>query len=113
MHTGELGVKAILENTSWENFTLLLMAAKYNNLETFKLLLDRGCNLYSSCIKMQNSLHYAVINKNKEFIEFLTHYDAENEILLKEQNVRGQNPIEIDNKSYFENELKNIFYMIT
>ena len=84
MHTGELGVKAILENTSWENFTLLLIAAKYSNLETFKLLLEKGCNLYASCIKMQNSLHYAVINKNKEFIEFLSLYDAEKEILIWE-----------------------------
>jgi ankyrin repeat protein len=77
-----LGVQGILENTSRENFTLLLISAKFNNFETFKFLLNKGCNLYASCIKMQNSLHYAVINKNKEFIQFLSLYDAEQEILI-------------------------------
>ena len=71
----------VLNNQSRENFTLLLIAAKYNNLDTFKYLIEKNCDLYSTCTKMQNSLHYAVLNKNKEFINHLTYLDADDDIL--------------------------------
>jgi len=91
-----MGIKEILENHSWDNFTLLLISAKYNNLETFKLLLNKGCNINATCTKMQNCMHYAVINKNKEFIWFIALYDADKDTLRYEPNVWGQTPIELD-----------------
>lgn len=76
--------------------TLLLIAAKYNNLETFKYLVEKNCGLYATCTKMQNCLHYAVINKNKDFISYLTYLDSDNDSLRNEQNVRGQSPLDLD-----------------
>jgi len=67
----------MIENQTKENFTPLLVCVKMNNLEACQYLISLDVNLYASCIKMQNALHYAVLNKNKEMISFLCDLDSD------------------------------------
>ena len=51
----------MLEFTDSQNMTPLLIASKYGNTESVKLLLKEGANPYVSCSQLNNPLHYAVI----------------------------------------------------
>jgi len=59
----------VLENQTRENCSPFLLTAKFDNIKIFNELMKLGCDLYTTDIRMQNALHYAVINKNKGFIE--------------------------------------------
>lgn len=50
---------------------------------------------------MQNALHYAVLNKNKEMISFLCDLDSDNPRLRTEENIRGLNPLQLDKPNDF------------
>ncbi len=55
--------------------TALLTSAKYNNFYCAYQLFDFGANLYTTCNKMQNVLHYAIKNENEEMIKFIVSKD--------------------------------------
>ena len=102
----------MIEYQSKENLTPVLVAAKFNNMSLFKYLVRRDANFHMQCIKMQNSLHYAVLNKSKAFIEYLIALDADKGQLRHDLNVRGKKPQELDTNHFFENELFSIFDQI-
>lgn len=56
--------------------TLLIQASKWNNFSLAKLLLDKGANIeHPKC--GNSALSEAVMNKNKEFIEYLIDREAD------------------------------------
>ena len=64
-----------LEFENKEAMTALIVAAKYNNFHCFSLLIEFGSNLYVTCNRMQNTLHYAIKNENEEMIKFIIKCD--------------------------------------
>ena len=74
--------------------TPILAASKYNNLECATLLFDSGANIYVTDNKMQNVLHYSIINENENMIKFFISKD-EKLYLRNEQNAMGKSPIDL------------------
>ena len=55
----------------------LLFAVKRDEGPFFEKLATLGASLYTSCTKLMNALHYAVLNENTKMIEFICYADAE------------------------------------
>jgi len=73
--SGYFTLKEAIEFANKENMTALLVAAKYNNFRAVKELCNRDANIYQTCNKMQNVLHYAILNENEEMIKFFIEKD--------------------------------------
>ena len=97
--------------------TLLIKSIKQNNLEMFKILLN---DIYSNEKKVkinihkvdsngQNVLHHAIKLKQKETILYLIKYDADFNILLNKQDLKGNTPKDLDKTKSFEKELYSIW----
>jgi len=65
----------VLEFNNNDSMTPILAATKYNNYECVTMLHESGANLYVTDNKMQNVLHYAIINENERLIKFLISKD--------------------------------------
>ena len=85
-----------LERSSLENLTPLLLAAQQNHADIFEALVAKGACLYGQCTKLQNVLHYAVKNKNRELVQRIMHLDSDERVLQTEKNVRGKAPGDLD-----------------
>ena len=88
-HVGDLYISKdqMIEYESMSNCTPLLLAAKHQRIPMFKsLLYDYGANIYTSDIKLNNCLHYAAMQENEVFIEFINNIDSEKGILQNEFN---------------------------
>eukprot|EP00347_Sterkiella_histriomuscorum_P006025 403354358 len=106
-------IKEVYEFTDNLNMTPLLIAAKHNNFEILKLLINDGVNVYTQCSKLQNCLHYAVLNNNEEMIKYLIFADAESRILINECNYRNLNPEAFDCNRKFTHLFQNIWEICT
>lgn len=80
----------------------LLLTAYHDRFQLMKeiIRLD-STTLYASCNKMNNALHYAIEHRNDEMVKYLLSCDAENNLLKKEINIRGQKPFDLDTKKLF------------
>lgn len=54
----------VIENTNFNNFTPLLIAAKYDQVQAFNTLVNVGADIQVCCTSLNNPLHYAVMNKS-------------------------------------------------
>jgi hypothetical protein len=61
-------LKDALEFTDNLNMTPLLLAAKYNNGELVKYLIEKKANPYVQDVNLLNCLHHAVLNKNDDLV---------------------------------------------
>lgn len=62
----------------------MLTAVKYDKVETVKVLLDNGCDLYAVNDMFQNALHLAAKEESTKMINYLIMADADRN-LLREQ----------------------------
>ena len=90
-NSGELSTHLLRSDA--ENMTALLLAARSNHMEIFKqLILEHEAECYVNDIRLNNVLHYAVINENEEMVNFIVRADAEKNWLKNERNIRGHTP---------------------
>ena len=82
-----------------------MMSANLNEITCFEVLLNQGSEIYTCCRHLNNILHYAVLNKNKQMIQMIVFADAESDRLLGERNYRNQTPYMLD----FHGDYQNIF----
>lgn len=80
--------------------TPTLLAAKFNNYQCLTLLVDNGADLYVVDNRMQNVLHYAILNENENMIKYLISKDQKFQ-LRKEKNVCGLIPMELEKSAKF------------
>jgi len=83
---------AVVELKNRQENTPLLFSAKRNQFKLFDILFSNGANLYTTCNKLMNSLHYAVLNENIKMISLIVQADAERDRLLREKNFRDETP---------------------
>lgn len=98
----KLEIKEMLEYKTKSGLTPLLVAAQCNKLEAFTYLLHRGADVYAISSKMQNALHYAVINKNRQMLNEITQIDCEKCVLLNQFDYKGKNPKAYDKNNEFK-----------
>jgi ankyrin repeat protein len=68
------------------------VAARDDNFELFRKLLNRRVNIHIQDDRMNNVLHYAVINENEEMVKMIMWAEAELDNLKHDKNVRGKTP---------------------
>lgn len=90
-----LTTQAHLDFTNRENMTPFLVAAKFNKLDCMIYLAELGCNIFITDTKMQNPMHYAIINENDEMIKFLVSKD-DNSKMRKDKNIFNKMPVELE-----------------
>ncbi len=59
-------------NESYKGMTPLMYAARYNNLELFKMLLQKGADLSVKDSRGNTAISYAQMSKATDIIEFLS-----------------------------------------
>jgi len=89
-----MSVKEMLEYKTKYSMTAFLVAVQYNRFKMFKYLIELGSDIYAKNARMQNALHLAAINGNKDMIEMLMGIDREEGRLLYSKDYRGKTPIE-------------------
>ena len=99
---------SVLEYQNKESMTAILLAAKYNQLDCVMNLFNEGARIYDSDNKMQNVLHYSIINENEQLIKFFIENDGK-QILRKEKNYQGQIPIDLEQAKQFTTWLYTIW----
>ncbi len=112
-----MSLQDMLENRANGGMTPILLAAQFNKLDTFEYLLSLKANLHVINTKLQNPLHFAVINRNPDMIRLiLRRCEAEPELdvpSLKSQiDYRGKTPVAYDRKNELHLALTTIWEAI-
>lgn len=89
-----MSVKEMLEYKAKYSMTPLLIAAQYNSVKVVECLIATGADVHDRSARMQNAMHLATINRNKEAVETLMRIDREEAKLLRAKDYRGKTPIQ-------------------
>eukprot|EP00826_Nyctotherus_ovalis_P056370 TRINITY_DN7592_c0_g1_i7.p1 TRINITY_DN7592_c0_g1~~TRINITY_DN7592_c0_g1_i7.p1 ORF type:complete len:331 (-),score=90.14 TRINITY_DN7592_c0_g1_i7:67-1059(-) len=89
-----MSVKEMLGYKAKYSMTPLLMAAQYNSVKVVECLIGMGAEVHDKSARMQNAMHLAAINRNKETVEMLMGIDREEGKLLHAKDYRGKIPIQ-------------------
>ena len=102
----------MLEYRAKYSMTPLLIAVQYNITKCFEYLNGIGSDIYAKNTRMQNSLHLAAINNNKEIVEQIMAIDMEEGKLRRAKDYRGKIPMQYTGKIDIKNALLSIWEAI-
>ena len=102
-------LKDNLEFTDKKGDNCLVKAGRANELEMAKYIINMGVNLYSTNTEKKNILHYAIINNNREMIEYLVTYDGDKNTLKTSKDCKGKIPANYDPTKKYKNSLTTIW----
>lgn len=77
-------------------FTVLLLAVRCFNISIVKYLVKHGANIYAKTESLQNALHIAAQQEDRDTVEFLIYQDSDDNILRAEVDIRLRKPRDID-----------------
>jgi len=77
-------------------FTALLLAVRCFNISIVKYLVKHGANIYAKTESLQNALHIAAQQEDRDTVEFLIYQDSDDNILRAEVDIRLRKPRDID-----------------
>jgi hypothetical protein len=89
-------------------YTAFLLAVKCFNLNVAKYLVKQGANLYAKTENLQNAMHIATLQEDRDTLEYLTYQDSDENLLRTEVDIRLRKPKDID----ITNKLAGCFYHI-
>jgi len=72
------------------NITPLMVAAQFNNIESVKMLIEKGhANVLSKDISGNTALFYALLSSNKDIIQYLIDHTKDKNVVINEENYLG------------------------
>lgn len=77
-------------------YTAFLLAVKCLNLNVAKYLVKQGANLYAKTESLQNAMHIATLQEDRDTLEYLTYQDSDDNLLRTEIDIRLRKPKDID-----------------
>lgn len=91
-----LPFEALRELKCKGGFTAFLLAVKCFNLNLAKYLIKQGANLYAKTENLQNAMHIATLQEDREMLEYLVYQDSDDNLLRAEVDIRLRKPKDID-----------------
>eukprot|EP01022_Parablepharisma_sp_SALTPOND_P022349 TRINITY_DN451_c0_g1_i1.p2 TRINITY_DN451_c0_g1~~TRINITY_DN451_c0_g1_i1.p2 ORF type:complete len:447 (-),score=51.43 TRINITY_DN451_c0_g1_i1:2157-3497(-) len=101
LKNGFKSLKQNLDIACQSKETALLKAVKLKNPQLAKVLIEKGADVYLVNKEKRNVLHLAVMNRMKEFIEFLIYYDTDKNELREAKDCKGRTAKDMDSQHLF------------